>query len=267
MVGIASNFHELTSNIFTIALLLFTLILGFVMIRLFIGFAKLNKELKKRDENQKASIEKNNVKKEEKVMSVSLLPVIPALILSPVVAWVLCLVILLELVFIVYAKVETDNIRKRLMLENEIKEEREKNQINELDKEELPPIIFNEPTEEEEKAVAELVRETITVEEAREAIADEVAMHFVARDISGDQKKYNKKGIINIDTLSENFADDETVTLDSLLEKALVPKGTDYVKVLARGELSKKLSVEMHDFSSDAVKMIILTGGKVTKVN
>ena len=206
-------------------------------------------------------------KKEEKVMSISLLPVIPALILSPVVAWVLCLVILLELVFIVYAKVETDNIRKRLTLKNEIEEEREKNKINELDKEELPPIIFNEPTEEEEKAVAELVRETITVEEAHEAIADEVAMHFVARDISGDQKKYNKKGIINIDTLSENFADDETVTLDSLLEKALVPKGTDYVKVLARGELSKKLSVEMHDFSSDAVKMIILTGGKVTKVN
>ena len=67
--------------------------------------------------------------------------------------------------------------------------------------------------------------------------------------------------------ISAAIMTDETVTLDSLLEKALVPKGTDYVKVLARGELSKKLSVEMHDFSSDAVKMIILTGGKVTKVN
>ena len=267
MVGIASNFHELTSNIFTLVLLLFTLILGFVMIRLFIGFAKLNKELKKRDENQKASEEKNSAKKEEKVMSLSFLPIIPALVLSPILAWVLCLVILLELVFIVYAKVETDNIRKRLMLKNEIEEENQKNQISELDKEELPPIIFNEPTEEEEKAVAELVRETITVEEAREAIADEVAMHFVARDFSSGQKKYNKKGIVNIDTLSENFADDDTVTLELLLEKALVPKGTDYVKVLARGELSKKLNVEMHDFSSDAVKMIILTGGKVTKVN
>lgn len=121
------------------------------------------------------------------------------------------------------------------------------------------------PTEEEIEIVSELIRETITIEEAHEAITDEMASHFIEieRVESEEPKRYSKKGIINIDTLSENFASGDVVDLDTLKAKGLISNGTDYVKVLARGHLDKHLTVEAQDFSVDAVKMIILTGGKV----
>lgn len=122
------------------------------------------------------------------------------------------------------------------------------------------------PTEEEEEMVAELVRDTITIEEAHNAITDEVAVHFVEVEKSEEDKRYFKKTIINIDTLSEHFASGDTVDLSTLKEKGLLPGKADFVKVLARGVLDKHLTVEAQDFSADAVKMIILTGGKVKKV-
>ncbi|MDE6408343.1 MAG: uL15 family ribosomal protein [Anaeroplasmataceae bacterium] len=40
----------------------------------------------------------------------------------------------------------------------------------------------------------------------------------------------------------------------------------DYIKVLARGVLDKPLIIEAQDYSIDAIKMIVLTGGEVRKV-
>ncbi len=74
------------------------------------------------------------------------------------------------------------------------------------------------------------------------------------------------KGIINIDTLSKNFLANDTVTIASLKEKRLIAKSVNHVKVLARGVLDKPLTVKMPDFSIDAIKMIILTGGKAVKI-
>ncbi len=74
------------------------------------------------------------------------------------------------------------------------------------------------------------------------------------------------KGIINIDTLSQNYEDFETVDLESLHAKKLIAKKVDYVKVLARGALEKSLIVKADDFSVDAIKMIVLTGGQVYKL-
>ena len=75
-----------------------------------------------------------------------------------------------------------------------------------------------------------------------------------------------KKGIINIDVLSASFEANDKVTLKSLKEKGLINKNIGYVKVLARGILNKPLEVELNDYSIEAVKMIILTGGKVKRV-
>jgi large subunit ribosomal protein L15 len=75
----------------------------------------------------------------------------------------------------------------------------------------------------------------------------------------------NKKDIINIDTLSENFDDGDVVTLKALKQKGLVSKNVGHIKVLARGTLDKCLTVEANAFSLDAVKMIVLVGGKAIK--
>ena len=131
----------------------------------------------------------------------------------------------------------------------------------------IPVVVPVGPTEAEEELVAELMRESITIEEAHNAISDEVAIHFVDDERTAGDKKYAKKSIINIDTLSANFESGDTVNLETLKEKGLLQKKTDFVKVLARGLLDKHLTVEAQDFSADAVKMIILTGGKVVEVD
>ena len=58
----------------------------------------------------------------------------------------------------------------------------------------------------------------------------------------------------------------EIVNIETLKEKQLIPASVGYIKVLARGSLSKPLIVEAQDFSLEAIKMIALTGGKVKKV-
>ncbi len=130
--------------------------------------------------------------------------------------------------------------------------------------EEAPEVhVMNE--EEEQELVASLVRDEISIEEAHDALTDEIAVHFVEVEDSHSDKRYQNKAIINIDTLSLHFETGDTVTLDALKEKKLVPAKTDYIKVLAHGKLDKHLTVEAQDYSMDAVKMIILTGGKAIK--
>ncbi|MBR2336193.1 MAG: uL15 family ribosomal protein [Clostridia bacterium] len=152
--------------------------------------------------------------------------------------------------------------------EPESEPEPEPEPVSKLDP--IPEIVVtqHEATQEEEALVAELVREDISIEEAHEAISDEVAKHFVdVEEFAEKSEKADvKKRIVNIDTLSDNFENGDTVTTEVLVEKALLPKGTNYVKVLARGHLNKRLTVEANEYSSDAIKMIILTGGKVIKI-
>ncbi|MDE6869283.1 MAG: uL15 family ribosomal protein [Clostridia bacterium] len=94
---------------------------------------------------------------------------------------------------------------------------------------------------------------------------DEIAVALIERGEGITDK--TKTGIINIDTLSQYFQDGETVTLSEIKKrvKGFSPKIT-YIKVLARGTLDKRLTVEADDFSLQAVKMIVLTGGKAVKV-
>ena len=62
------------------------------------------------------------------------------------------------------------------------------------------------------------------------------------------------------------YSDGEEVTLESLIEKGLIPPKTGYIKVLARGVLDKKLNVVANDFSIPAIKMIVLVGGHAKKI-
>ena len=130
--------------------------------------------------------------------------------------------------------------------------------------------------------VEELVRDAITISEAHDALSDEFALHLIEEDPTNDipvepvaidpahpgetqplsaEPRYKNKTIINVDTLSENFDNYSHINLDTLKAKGLIPAKTDFVKVLGRGLLDKHLIVELQDFSADAVKMIVLTGG------
>ncbi len=97
-------------------------------------------------------------------------------------------------------------------------------------------------------------------------ITDSLAKDLVRKDDVRIYTEGNKKRIINVDTLSENFLSGECVDVNRLKEMSLVPYDTAYIKVLARGMIDKPLKVYANDFSLSAVKMIALTGGEAVKV-
>ncbi|HBX79158.1 MAG TPA: 50S ribosomal protein L15 [Acidimicrobiaceae bacterium] len=69
---------------------------------------------------------------------------------------------------------------------------------------------------------------------------------------------------INLDTLQECGLD--VITPESLYSKGLVSKGA-LVKVLARGELTRKVSVSAHGFSKSAEAAITAAGGSTEIVS
>ena len=119
-------------------------------------------------------------------------------------------------------------------------------------------------------SIKDMIREKISMTEAHAAITDKDAESLIEYEAvysAGDGLvKGGKKYIINIDTLSDNFSSNDEVTVKAMKEKGLIPAGAGQVKVLARGTLNKPLKVYATDFSMDAVKMILLTGGRVFKI-
>ncbi len=113
------------------------------------------------------------------------------------------------------------------------------------------------------------IMEAVTVEEAAEVISDEEAEELVeelvVNPVKPRQRVKKRTDIINIEALSKNYSAGDTVTLDGLKDKKLIAPSTTYYKVLASGILDKPLIVEADDFSLEAVKMILLTGGRVIK--
>ena len=71
--------------------------------------------------------------------------------------------------------------------------------------------------------------------------------------------------IVNVAALNV-FEDGAVVDLAALLEKKIVRKANDGLKVLGNGELSKKLTVKATIFSASAKEKIEAVGGKIEEV-
>ena len=67
---------------------------------------------------------------------------------------------------------------------------------------------------------------------------------------------------INLSDLDKNFKDGETVSPEVLKERGIIKKQLSGIKVLATGELTKKLTIKAQRFSSKAVTKIEAAGGK-----
>src|SRR5688572_17516620 len=67
--------------------------------------------------------------------------------------------------------------------------------------------------------------------------------------------------IVNLDTLGERFDAGTVVTPELLRERGLVAAGELRIKVLARGEVGKALTVRAHKFSGKAAEKIAAAGG------
>ena len=68
--------------------------------------------------------------------------------------------------------------------------------------------------------------------------------------------------VVNLDTLAARFDAGTLVTPELLSERGLVSGVRRPVKVLARGEVGKALTVRAHKFSGKAAEKIAAAGGK-----
>lgn len=93
-------------------------------------------------------------------------------------------------------------------------------------------------------------------------------IHMRMRKLRGPHKKQSmpfenfrtKTQPVNLSDLEERFDSGAEVTPEALKEKGLA-KRSDPVKVLARGEIKKKLTVHAHAFSAAAKEKIEAAGG------
>lgn len=71
--------------------------------------------------------------------------------------------------------------------------------------------------------------------------------------------------VMNVDQLAGNFEEGDQVTAETLSKKGLVKSGSG-IKILGRGEISKKLIFKVEAVSASAKKKIEAAGGQVTIV-
>ena len=70
--------------------------------------------------------------------------------------------------------------------------------------------------------------------------------------------------VVNIRDLAKHFADGDSVTRESLIEKRLIKRSVQRVKLLANGEIDFKVDVALDSVSASAVKKIVAAGGSVS---
>jgi large subunit ribosomal protein L15 len=71
--------------------------------------------------------------------------------------------------------------------------------------------------------------------------------------------------LVNVEKLND-FADGETITPETLVERGMLKKLDKEVKILGRGELERRLTVKAHAFTRGAVAKIEAAGGSTEVV-
>jgi large subunit ribosomal protein L15 len=67
--------------------------------------------------------------------------------------------------------------------------------------------------------------------------------------------------VVNLDALAEGFEAGTVVTPELLRERGLIHSARQPIKVLARGDIAKQLTVRAHKFSGKAAEKISAAGG------
>ena len=82
--------------------------------------------------------------------------------------------------------------------------------------------------------------------------------------IGFNNKKFSKEyQIVNIGEINNKYDEGEVVDYKSLSRKRLVTKKTPYVKLLAKGKITKKLNIVVSKASKKAIELVEKAGGKV----
>lgn len=108
----------------------------------------------------------------------------------------------------------------------------------------------------------------ISAEDANGMMSDEQASALVEEIVDFAPAHKDIIYWINVDKIGKYFMNGEVVTLDEIKRRIPnVPRRVTYLKVVANGTLNKRLTVVADSFSTEAIKMILLMGGKVQKLS
>lgn len=124
-----------------------------------------------------------------------------------------------------------------------------------------------EDLEKMKEGIRHLMQESITVESC-EVISDDEAIDYLVVE-KNKAHTINKflpinKYVIFLGDINDMYADGDTVTVESLIEKGALPEEENiFLEIRGSGTLSHKLHVEAHSFDMTAVKMILLTDGSL----
>ncbi len=77
--------------------------------------------------------------------------------------------------------------------------------------------------------------------------------------------KDKKIEIVNLYMLEKKFNDGEEITVDILKKERLIKKG-EFVKILGKGEITKKFKIFAHSFSKKAKEKVEKTGGSCISI-
>lgn len=101
---------------------------------------------------------------------------------------------------------------------------------------------------------------------ADELISDSLAKSLLRKSGKKVYTNGRERGVVYIDTLCKHFESGDFIDINLMKAKGIVTNNVSNIKVLARGELDKPLTVYANEFSPSAIKMIALLGGEAVLV-
>ena len=129
-------------------------------------------------------------------------------------------------------EIQQQQLRKAREEEKRLAEEKAREEEKRLAEErakEEEKRLAEEKAREEERRLAEerahmeeLQRQQVSAAEVKEIVSDETASILIEKEVDEEKIFGNKKGIINIDTISRNFEAGDIVTVNSLKDKKLI---------------------------------------------
>lgn len=117
----------------------------------------------------------------------------------------------------------------------------------------------------ERKGFGYLMKESIAIEDVQE-LPEELAERFT-QSSEGKQISRFVRTRVAIDELASAFEDGETVTIESVRARGIGGRNANYLIIEDGNVLDKKLVVYADEISENAVKMVVLCGGEVFKID
>lgn len=107
---------------------------------------------------------------------------------------------------------------------------------------------------------------SVTAQRADQLISDALARSLLQRGHTPILTQGRRSAAVGTDALCAAFAPGETVDINGMKARGLLPVDAGVVRIVARGVMDRPLTVMANAFDAVAVKMLVLTGGSAQRV-